>query len=171
MCIFCLSDQKIGILYFAVHDAHPCIMHTYVLWELYMGLPYPQACTMSMHNAHPYFVLKNMGKKCTLYKAKYGTMWSWLWSIKHCFPSGTWSSNSLTSPRDSSEMNILRPQPRSTESEILEVRPSPLGISKPSRLFWCMQMFEKYRISKNKAKIKLSLTSQSTVSFSCLRLL
>ena len=32
-----------------------------------MGLPYPQACTMSMHNAHPYFSLKNLGKKSVHY--------------------------------------------------------------------------------------------------------
>ena len=27
---------------------------------------------LSMYNAHPYFPFKNLGKKCTLYTAKYG---------------------------------------------------------------------------------------------------
>ena len=28
---------------------------------------------LPMYNVHPYFSLKNLGKNCTLYTAKYGT--------------------------------------------------------------------------------------------------
>ena len=29
---------------------------------------------LPIYNVHPYFSLKNLGKKCALYKAKYGVL-------------------------------------------------------------------------------------------------
>ena len=46
--------------YFVMQNALSCVMCTHAV-----GLP--------MYNAHPYSSLKNMGKKCALYTAKYGS--------------------------------------------------------------------------------------------------
>ena len=34
---------------------------------------------LPMYNVHPYFSLKNLGKKCVLYTAKYGRSETWVY--------------------------------------------------------------------------------------------
>ena len=49
-------------------------------FALYMGLLYPwDIIIIPMYNVHPYFSLKNLGKKYALYMAKYGTSLNFLY--------------------------------------------------------------------------------------------
>ena len=52
-------------------------MHTHILCTLDTGLLCPLLCPwhviiVPMDSTHPYISFKNLGKKCTLYMAKYG---------------------------------------------------------------------------------------------------
>ena len=49
------------------------ILHTHIFLCIIHGtsIPWP-LLIIAMYNVHPYFSLKNLGKKCPLYMAKYG---------------------------------------------------------------------------------------------------
>ena len=58
------SEGHVPGTVFAMFTALPCVMCTHILCVLYTGLLYPWcAITIPMYNAHPYFSLKNLGKK------------------------------------------------------------------------------------------------------------
>ena len=55
----------------------PCIMHTHIFvcitYGIIMPILYPwYVLIIPRYNANPYFSLKNLGKRCALYMAKYG---------------------------------------------------------------------------------------------------
>lgn len=50
-----------GTRYFTVHNVPPSVLPTRV------------SALIPLYNVHPYFSLRNLGKKCAQYKAKYGT--------------------------------------------------------------------------------------------------
>ena len=56
------------LLYFAVYNVPPCIMHTHVVCVLYTGLLCPwYVVIIPTYNVHPYFLLKICKKVHIIY--------------------------------------------------------------------------------------------------------
>ena len=68
ICHWCSLSE---VPYFTLYNALPCIMRTHILCTLHMGLLDPWYVTITpMYNMHPYFSLKNLGKKVCIIHGK-----------------------------------------------------------------------------------------------------